>query len=70
MPNKLIAALLAILLGGLGIHKFYLHKPLQGVLYILFCWTFIPTIISFIEGVVYLCISESKFQKCYNTDKS
>lgn len=34
--NKFVAALLAIFLGGLGVHKFYLNKPGMGVLYLLF----------------------------------
>ena len=61
VPNKLVAALLAILLGGLGIHKFYLHKPVQGIFYILICWTGLPMLIGFIEGIVYLCMSEVNF---------
>ncbi len=61
VPNKLVAALLAIILGGLGIHKFYLHKPVQGILYILICWTGLPMLVGFIEGIVYLCMSEQNF---------
>ena len=34
MANKLIAALLALFLGGLGIHKFYLQRPFQGIVYL------------------------------------
>ena len=64
--NKVLAALLAIFIGGLGIHKFYLGKPLQGVLYILFCWTFIPAIIALIEGIVYLCMSDQDFAAKYH----
>lgn len=33
---------------------FYAGKPISGVLYLLFCWTFIPAIISFIQGIVAL----------------
>ena len=40
--NKVIAAILALLFGGLGLHKFYLGKILWGVIYLLFCWTGIP----------------------------
>lgn len=63
--NKVIAALLAFFLGGLGIHKFYLDRPIQGLFYILFCWTFIPTIIAFIEGVIYLFTSDREFARKY-----
>src|SRR5208283_3486523 len=50
--SRSIAILLAIFLGGFGIHKFYLNKPGQGVLYLLFCWTFIPAIAGLIEAIV------------------
>ena len=66
MKNKLIAALLALFLGGLGIHKFYLQRPFQGLVYLLLCWTWIPAIIAFFEGIVYLCMSEESFNNKYN----
>ena len=59
------AALLAFFLGGLGVHHFYLGNTLLGVLYLLFCWTFIPAIIAFIEFVVFLCMSDAKFAAKY-----
>jgi TM2 domain-containing membrane protein YozV len=63
--SRSVAILLALLLGGLGVHKFYLNRPGMGVLYILFCWTFIPMIIALIEGLSYLFISDQAFQKKY-----
>jgi hypothetical protein len=63
--NKLVAALLAILLGGFGIHKFYLGKIAQGVLYLVFCWTFIPALVGFGEGIVYLATSDQEFERKY-----
>lgn len=61
--SKLAAGLLALFLGGIGLHKFYLGRPLQGVFYLLFCWTFIPALIGFIEGIVYLCESDEAFAR-------
>ena len=63
--SRITAALLAFFLGGLGVHKFYLGKIGQGFLYLIFCWTFIPAIIAFIEFIVYLCMSDSDFAKKY-----
>jgi TM2 domain-containing membrane protein YozV len=63
--SKVTAALFAIFLGGLGVHKFYLGKPVQGILYILFCWTFIPMVIGFVEGLVYLSMQDAAFAKKY-----
>lgn len=65
MKSKLVAGLLAIFLGGLGAHKFYLGKPIQGLLYLLFCWTFIPGFIAFVEGIVYLASSDDSFARKY-----
>ncbi len=66
MKDKTTAALLAILLGGLGIHKFYLGKGALGLLYLVFCWTFIPAIIGLIEGILLLLMSKQDFDLDYN----
>ncbi|MCF9046044.1 TM2 domain-containing protein [Acinetobacter nectaris] len=63
--NKLVAALLAFFLGGFGIHKFYLGRIGQGFLYLLFCWTFLPAFVAFIEGIIYLCSSDEQFARKY-----
>jgi TM2 domain-containing membrane protein YozV len=47
--NEAVGALLAFFLGGFGIHKFYLGENGLGILYLLFSWTGIPWIISFVE---------------------
>jgi hypothetical protein len=49
----------------LYVHKFYLGRPLQGLLYLLFCWTFIPAIVGFIEGLILLSQDEQRFQLTY-----
>ncbi|HOJ94490.1 MAG TPA: zinc-ribbon domain and TM2 domain-containing protein [Fervidobacterium nodosum] len=54
-PRKspIIAALLALFLGGVGAHRFYLGQW-WGIIYIVFCWTYIPMIIAAIEGIYWL----------------
>ncbi len=42
-------ALLLTLLGGLGLHRFYLGQVGLGVLYLVFCWTYIPAIVAVFE---------------------
>jgi TM2 domain-containing membrane protein YozV len=64
--NKVSAALLAFALGGIGVHKFYLGGWFWGLLYLCFCWTFIPVIIATVEGIVFLTMSEEAFNEKYN----
>ena len=59
--NKTVAGLLGIFLGGLGIHKFYMGRHGQGILYLLLCWTYVPAIIGLIEGIIYFTDSDEKF---------
>lgn len=61
--SRMTAGLFALLLGGLGVHKFYLNKAGLGVLYILFCWTFVPSIIALIEGIIYLTQDDASFSR-------
>ena len=61
--SKIVAGFLAILFGGIGIHKFYLGRVLMGLVYLIFCWTFIPSLIAFIEGIIYLCMDDEKFHE-------
>jgi TM2 domain-containing membrane protein YozV len=65
--SKVAAALLALFLGGLGVHKFYLGGWGWGILYIVFVWTLVPALISFIEAIVLLLMSDSEFDRKYNT---
>lgn len=48
--NATTAVLLALFLGGIGAHKFYLGKTGLGIVYLLFSWTLIPGIIAVIEA--------------------
>lgn len=65
VKSKIAAALLAFFLGGIGVHKFYLGKVGSGILYLLFCWTGIPSIFALIDGIVYLCTSDENFMIKY-----
>lgn len=61
--KRVTAGLLGIFLGGLGLHKFYLGRPIQGALMLLFSWTFIPTIIGIVQGIGYLNSNDKTFYK-------
>jgi len=72
--NKIVAALLAFFLGGLGIHKFYLGKTTPGIImlvvsivgiFLLAIPTIIIGIIALIEAVIYLVKSDDDFHRDY-----
>ncbi len=50
--NKIVYCILAFLLGGIGVHKFYAGKISTGIVYFLFCWTYIPALLALIDGIV------------------
>ncbi len=62
MRNKTTAAILAFFLGGLGGHKFYLGRAGQGILYLFFCWTFIPAVLAFIDAIHTSAFVEPQFE--------
>ena len=76
--NKTAAGLLAIFLGGLGIHKFYLGYTGPGIIFLLVntvgflvTWIllFMPNIvlgvIAFVEGIIYLTKTDEEFEQTY-----
>lgn len=62
MKSKIVAGILGILLGGWGVHKFYMGNILAGVVYLVLCLTGIPSILGIIEGIVFLIDDDEKFQ--------
>ena len=63
--SRITAAILALLLGGIGAHKFYLGKFFQGILYLFFSWTLIPGIIALCEFVILIAMSDERFDEKY-----
>jgi TM2 domain-containing membrane protein YozV/Tfp pilus assembly major pilin PilA len=63
--SRTTTAILAILLGGLGVHRFYLGQW-WGVFYLLFCWTLVPGIVALVEGIVLLFSSQERWDRKYN----
>jgi TM2 domain-containing membrane protein YozV len=68
--SKGLAVVLALFLGGLGIHKFYLGKIWLGFLYLIFCWTFIPVILGVIDAIVLATKNEREFSGAVVTAKA
>ncbi len=48
--NSTTGVLLALFLGGLGAHRFYMGQTGLGILYLCFVWTFVPGIVAFVEA--------------------
>ena len=65
--TKNSAGVLALLLGGLGIHKFYLGSWVWGLIDMFFVWTWIPFIMSLIEAIYFFTMNENDFDQKYNS---
>lgn len=69
--KKVLAGVLGIILGGLGVHRFVLGDAVGGILRIvitvLTCG--IGSIIGFIEGIIYLTKSDEQFVQEYIVEK-
>lgn len=64
--NKTTAWLLALIIGGIGAHKFYLGRKKAGIIYLLLCWTGIPVLISIYDVIKLIMMSDDEFDKEYN----
>lgn len=66
MEKRFVFAIVAFLLGGMGIQEFLIGNTLRGVLGILFCWTGIPAIVAIVQIVKALTAgSDEKFLEMY-----
>ncbi|MEP5339086.1 MAG: NINE protein [Algibacter sp.] len=69
--KKLVAGIVAILIGSLGIHKFILGYQKEGIIQLIatFVTCGIASIIPFIEGIIYLTKSDEEFYNTYQVGK-
>ncbi len=49
--NKMLLGIIALIVGGLGIHNFMMGETKKGILKILLCWTGISSIIALVDAV-------------------
>jgi TM2 domain-containing membrane protein YozV len=66
IKSQNVATVLAAFLGGLGIHRFYLNRPVSGIIYLLLCWTGIPSLIASVETIIYAFTSQQNWARKYN----
>jgi TM2 domain-containing membrane protein YozV len=74
--KKMVAGLLAILIGSLGIHKFYLGMNTAGIIMLLVSLvgcvvggSVVMGIIALVEGILYLTKSDEDFYQTYIVDQ-
>jgi TM2 domain-containing membrane protein YozV len=77
--KKIVAGILGILLGGLGIHKFYLGYTTAGIIMLVVslgvgfftCGTGygLMGLVGLIEGIIYLTKTDADFVATYVTSK-
>lgn len=62
-----VAGLLAILLGGFGVHYFYLGKTGGGLiaLALTLCSCGIWSVLALVQGILMLCMTNAEFQRKY-----
>lgn len=69
--SKVVAGVLGILIGGLGIHKFYLGYSKEGIIQIVVtlvtCGA--ASVVGLIEGIIYLTKSDEEFESTYVTGR-
>ena len=67
--SKVVAGVLGILLGALGIHKFYLGNVGAGIIHLVLTLLVITapisSIVGLIEGILYLTKSDEDFHNTY-----
>lgn len=81
--KRVLAGILAILFGGLGVHKFVLGMNKEGFILLgatlvsipLMCiiigalTIYIPALIGLIEGIIYLTKTDEEFYQTYQVEK-
>ena len=69
MKKKIVAAAFAGILGGVGLHRFYLGQVGLGILYLLlsvFSWGSIPAALGIIDAILFLTMDDHEFDSKYN----
>ena len=68
--SRVVYGILAILLGGYGVHKFYMGNVKHGIFYILLSCVSVGFILGIISGILALMKSDEEFHQRYVVDQS
>ena len=63
LTPKQKATFFALVLGFLGLHRFYLHQWFRGAGYLLFFWTGFPLFLALIDAIFWSRLSEDEFEE-------
>lgn len=66
MKEKNVAGILALFLGGLGVHRFYLGQTGLGIFYLIFCWFPVIWIVGLIDAIAFFSMDQEVFDRKYN----
>ena len=69
--KKMVAGILGILLGGFGVHKFYLGYTKEGVIQIVITLVTcgVGALVGLVEGIMYLMKTDEEFVATYVTGR-
>ncbi len=70
MRDKNVAGILALFLGWVGIHRFYLGQVGLGILYAVFFWFPLIWLVSLIDAIALFSMNQEKFDGKYNKGDS
>lgn len=68
MRDKNVAGVLALFLGWVGVHRFYLGQVGRGILYAVFCWFPLIWLIALIDAIVLFSQDKEVFDIKYNKE--
>lgn len=67
--KRVVCGVCAILLGGLGVHKFILGYTTPGIIQLVLGCCGVGSVIGIIEGIMYLMKTDEEFIKTYQVGK-
>jgi len=69
--KRILAGVFALILGGLGVHKFILGYTQEGIIQLIIgiCTCGIGGVIGFVEGIIYLVKTDQEFYQTYQVGK-
>ncbi|NBC07433.1 MAG: NINE protein [Bacteroidetes bacterium] len=68
MKEKNVAGILALFLGGFGVHRFYLGQTGLGIFYLIFFWFPVMWIVGLIDAIAFFSMDSEDFDRKYNRE--